>query len=162
MPHTRHPARGGAMTNPRSSNSRLHMSSRRRCAPASKPLLSLAMIGCYVLQTLAQHAVINAEAWIPMANEIMMMASLARKTAENDETRPMVRSLLAGLIEVYESLVQCDEDGYIARQLNAKYERGLKQLLRDDWAEQMARLKNRIASDMMGLVLYERLKAHQK
>jgi hypothetical protein len=129
---------------------------------ASKPLLSLAMIGCYVLQTLAQHAVINAEAWIPMANEIMMMASLARKTAENDETRPMVRSLLAGLIEVYESLVQCDEDGYIARQLNAKYERGLKQLLRDDWAEQMARLKNRIASDMMGLVLYERLKAHQK
>ena len=41
-----------------------------------KPLLSLAIIGCYVLQTLAQHTVIEMAAWVEMANELMMMVRL--------------------------------------------------------------------------------------
>ena len=76
--------------------------------------------------------------------------------------RAVVRSLLTGLVDMYETLTQCESDGYIARQLNAKYEKGLKQLLRNDFAEQLARLKNRLASDVMGLVLYERLQAHTR
>jgi len=127
-----------------------------------KPLFSLATIGGYVLQTLSQHAVVETEAWVRLASEIAMLVDLASATVEDEVTRPMVSSLLAGLVDVYESLVQCEEDGYVARQLEAKYEKGLKQLLRHDWEEQMGRLRNRLATDAMGLVLYERLKRHTK
>ena len=126
----------------------------------ARPLLSLATIACYVLQTLSQHAVVETEAWITLANEVAMLVDLARQSVEDDATRALIRSLLTGLIDVYESLVQCEEEGYIARQLNAKYEKGLKLLLRRDWEEQMLRLRNRLATDVMGLVLYERLKLH--
>jgi len=128
----------------------------------AKPLFSLATIGGYVLQTLSQHAVVETEAWVRLASEIAMLVDLASATEEEEVTRPMVSSLLAGLVDVYESLVQCEEDGYVARQLEAKYEKGLKQLLRHDWEEQMGRLRNRLATDAMGLVLYERLKRHTK
>ena len=128
----------------------------------AKPLFSLAMLACYALQTLAQHAEVETSTWVDAANDAAMLVRLASGARETDETRPMVRSLLTGLVDMYETLTQCESDGYIARQLNAKYEKGLKQLLRNDFAEQLARLKNRLASDVMGLVLYERLQAHTR
>lgn len=127
-----------------------------------KPLFSLSVIACYVLQTLAQHSAVDAQEWEELAGEVAMLVHLASRSAEEEASQPMVRSLVVGLFDLYETLTQCEGDGYIARQLSFKYEKGLKHLLARDWEEQLQRLKNRLASDVMGLVLYERLKGHKK
>ena len=55
----------------------------------------------------------------------------------------------------------CDSDGYIAQQLSYKYDKALKKLLKLDWKEQRLRLKNAVATNVMGLVLFDRRLRHK-
>ena len=67
-----------------------------------------------------------------------------------------MRSLLVGLDELYQTLGQSEEDGYVGRQLSAGYEEGLRRLLKQQWEEQMVRLRRRVSTDVIELVLVGR------
>ena len=126
---------------------------------SAKPLLSLAVIGCHALRTLAQHATVEMLAeWVEAANDVAGLVRLActycsPEMEDREESRPMVRSLLHGLDEMYQTLGQCEDGGYVARQLSIGYDEALRVLLRQQWAEQMARLRSRVSTDVVELVL---------
>ena len=46
------------------------------------------------------------------------IVTLAAQTVEEERTVPMIKSLLFSLVDIYESLRQCEEAGYITHQLN--------------------------------------------
>jgi len=126
-----------------------------------KPLLAFVVAATWVLQTLAQHCE-EGNVWIPLVNEVAALVRLGASAPETVETIPMIKGLLFSLIDIYESLRMCEEDGYIARQLGFKqYDKGLKKTLRTDWKEQRLRLKNSVATNVMGLVLYDRMLRHK-
>ena len=126
----------------------------------NKPLLCFAVASCWVLQTLAQYTD-DYDVWVPLANEVSSLVRLASVAPETPETEPMIKGLLYSLIDVYESLRMCDSDGYIAQQLSYKYDKALKKLLKLDWKEQRLRLKNAVATNVMGLVLFDRRLRHK-
>jgi len=123
-----------------------------------KPLLSFAVIACWVLQTLAHHS-FESHVWIPFCNALAGLVHMAAASVSEDAVvAPMVRALLSSLIDVYESLRQCAPNGYVARQLEYHYKKSLRRTLRNDWMAQLARLKEGVATSAMRLVLYGRFK----
>jgi len=125
-----------------------------------KPLLSFVVAATWVLQTLAQHSE-DCDVWVPLVNEVAALVRLGSCAPETEQTQPMIKGLLYSLIDIYESLRMCGEDGYIHRQLAYKYPKPLKALLKSDWQEQRQRLKNDVATNVMGLVLYDRALRHK-
>jgi len=124
-----------------------------------KPLLSLAVSACWVLQTLAHHSE-KPEEWIPFCNDIASLVRLAADAPEEPSSEPLVVSLLYAMIDVYETLRQCEPSGYVSQQLGYKYDKTLKKMLKADWEEQKERMRNAVSTHVMGLVLYDRFKKH--
>ena len=54
------------------------------------------------------------------------------------------------------SLRQCESHGYVTLQLEYRYDKKLKQQLRDDWEKQLQELKLKVAHGVMEIVLHER------
>jgi len=124
-----------------------------------KPLLSLANAAVWVLQTLA-HNTEDADEWIIFMNEVSSLVVMGSSCPEDPSTEPIIEGLLFALHSIYETLRQCEDNGYVTMQLNAKYERPLKKLLKQDWMRQMERLKEEVAVPALSLVLYRRYKEH--
>ena len=83
--------------------------------------------------------------------------SVASYRWENGDRAPMMKALLGKLLDLHETLRQCQEGGVVAHQLTAAhYEKWLTERLREDWAEQLRRLKEHLATEIMNVVLYER------
>lgn len=126
-----------------------------------KPLLAFAVAACWVIQTLAQYAAEASDAWIELANDVASLVHLASRAPEDEHSAPLIKELLWSLISIYESLRQCEEAGYITQQLAYdKYDHELRRLLRADWREQKTRLKHRVATCAMALVVYQRRLDH--
>lgn len=126
-----------------------------------KPLLSFAVIACWVLQTLAHHSS-EPDVWIPLCNDLAGLVNMAAETtAEDPVVVPTATLLLEALISVYESLRQCGPEGHVTRQLGYRYEKSLRRLLRSDWDARFARLKEGVAMHAMELVLYSRFKQYE-
>jgi len=123
-----------------------------------KPLLSLAVIASWVLQTLAHHSA-EPDEWVPFCNDVAGLVNLAAGAVSEDAAVvPMAQGLLSSLLCIYESVYQCDEEGYITRQRGYKYEKKLKKAMQQDWEEHHRRLKEGVAMYAMELVLYGRFK----
>jgi len=122
-----------------------------------KPLMSLAIAGTWVLQTLAHHAE-NADDWIIYMNEIGSLVAGVGGVPEDGAVEPILRELIIALNKVYETLRQCDPDGMVTQQLKHKYEKSVKKQLKHDWAEALVRLKNEVSCHVMGIILYDRYK----
>lgn len=118
---------------------------------AGTPLLSLAMIGCYAIQTSAQYAAFDRAQWAELANDVTMLVRLAIAASVNEHDEHIrLMSLLTGLIDLYETLLQCDEDGYIARQIGTfSYDERTERQLRSDWQGRLRRLKERVKIDVI-------------
>jgi len=126
-----------------------------------KPLLAFVVASTWVLQTLAQHCE-DCNVWIPLVNEVASLVRLGACAPETEQTKPMIKGLLYSLIDIYESIRMNEgQDGYITRQLSFKYDKSLKSLLKSDWKEQRQRLKDGVATNVMGLVLYDRTLRHK-
>jgi hypothetical protein len=61
---------------------------------AHKPLISLAVLACWTLQTLAHHTA-QPEEWIPLANAISGIVRLVAPVPEDAVTRSMIRGVCA-------------------------------------------------------------------
>ena len=91
------------------------------CLDEDKPLMSLAVCACWVLQTLAHHS--NDPAmWIVFCNDIASLVRLCSSAPEEGSTEGMITSLLFALIDIFESLRQCEPSGLITQQLARQLE----------------------------------------
>jgi len=122
-----------------------------------KPLMSLAIAGTWVLQTLAHHAT-NADDWIIYMNEIGSLVAMIGSIPEDGAVEPILTELVFSLLRVYETLRQCDPDGAISMHLAHKYDKSVKKQLKRDWEDAKTKLKNDVCSHVMALVLYDRYK----
>jgi len=129
-----------------------------------KPVMSLAAVATWVLATLGHHAEDYGE-WIEEMQAIEGLVLLAARHNVGGDTgsfsptiaaslRRFVRGIIAVLFEVYETLRQCEpETGYITCQLAHKYEKPLKKRLKEEWGDQMERMREDIASHVANMVL---------
>ena len=83
-----------------------------------------------------------------------------RPVPEDATTTPMLRALLHTLVDVQETLHQCEPGGYITMQCQEKYGRALRQRPRREGREQQERLKDRVATQALSMVLYEQYRTH--
>ena len=143
-----------------------------------KPLMSLARIAVWVLATLAHHTE-NSTEWIEFMNAAEGLVTLAIKrgggAATSDAGRGKVgalrgaamssraaeaahyeKGLLYALVEVYETLKQCEPGGYITKQLAHKYDKKLRRLLNDDWEARFEALHNDLSVQVMSMLLHQR------
>ena len=143
-----------------------------------KPLMSLARIAVWVLATLAHHTE-NSVEWIEFMNAAEGLVTLAIKrgggAATSDAGRGKVgalrgaamssraaeaahyeKGLLYALVEVYETLKQCEPGGYITKQLAHKYDKKLRRLLNDDWEARFEALHNDLSVQVMSMLLHQR------
>jgi len=124
------------------------------------PLLSLAGAGVWMMHTLAHHTK-NSGEWIAIMNEIEGLVSMAAHAAmtleePTETTIRHSRAILMALLKAYETLRQCEDDGFITKQLSQKYDKKLKKVLRGDWEQQISLLKMEISTNCMGLLIYAR------
>ena len=66
------------------------------------------------------------------------------------------KGLLYALVEVYETLKQCEPGGYITKQLAHKYDKKLRRLLNDDWEARFEALHNDLSVQVMSMLLHQR------
>ena len=116
--------------------------------------------GVWMMATLAHHAH-NSGEWIAIMNEVeglVAMAAHAASTLEEptETTIRHARAILMALLKVYETLRQCDEGGFISRTLAHKYDKPVRALLRQEWAQQVAVLKLDISTHAMELLIHAR------
>jgi len=120
------------------------------------PLLGLCACGVWVLETLAHHTS-NPPEWVCFMNEVAGLVNLAatQKAAPNDAVvSGHHRAILYALMAVYETLRQSEPNGYLTRQLEYRYDKKLRKLLRADWEATLADLKNDVSTHVMELTLY--------
>lgn len=84
----------------------------------SKPLIVLASTGCWVMQTLAHHTeVCDKEGdWIKLMADVEGLVALAahHRVPFDESFRPHVLGLVRVLLELFETMRQCEHDGFIA------------------------------------------------
>lgn len=128
------------------------------------PLLGLALCGVWVLETLAHHTE-DAAQWVEFMNDVAGLVYLAAKqqTRQGD----MIgykhhQELCKTVVHIYETLRQCEPNGYITKQLEHRYEKKLKKLLVSDWEDNLAQLRNEVSTHVMALILHNRSVASSK
>jgi hypothetical protein len=124
------------------------------CMSTSKPLLSLAVCACWVLQTLAHHTH-HPNEWILVANAVAGMVRMVRHVPEDDETTPMIRAMLHSLLDVRHTLRQSDPEGLVTMHLRHKYDRATRRVLKEEFEERKLQLKDGVSAHTMSLVLHE-------
>ena len=129
-----------------------------------KPIMSLAAVATWVLATLGHHAEDYGE-WIEEMQAIEGLVMLAARHNVGGAAgsfsptvaaalRRFVRGIVSVLYECYETLRQCEpETGYITCQLAHRYEKPLKKRLKEEWGEQMQRLRHDVAAHVANMVL---------
>lgn len=135
-----------------------------------RPLMSLAKIATWILQTLA-HFAEDSESWIDEIHAISGLVNLAShvdvalasKLAQTgtylpgDRRLPYVTGTLKCLLDTYETLRQCDPDhGFITCQLNNRYDKSLKRAMEEEWQLEMVRLRHSVAHHVMNLMMITR------
>ena len=55
-----------------------------------------------------------------LSNDVASLVILGSAAPEVEETLPLINGLLYALIDIYESLRQCEENGYVAQQTSHK------------------------------------------
>jgi len=124
-----------------------------------KPLMTLASAGVWVLETLAHYAQ-DSDEWILFMNDIDGLVRLAAQSKSimgaDGRADAAVKQMLYTLHEIYESLRQCEEGGYVHLQLSYKYDKALRKQLKADWEGRLAELKEKMATSVMTIVLLER------
>ena len=66
------------------------------------------------------------------------------------------KGLLYALVEVYETLKQCEPGGYITKQLAHKYDKKLRRLLNDDWERALRGAQQHLSVQVMSMLLHQR------
>lgn len=124
-----------------------------------KPLMTLASAGVWVLETLAHYAH-DPDQWIRFMNDIgglVQLAALNKSDYGQDKhADAAAKHMLFTLHEIYETLRQCEEGGYIEQQLRFKYDKQLRRQLKEDWKGRLTALKEKMAMSVITIVLLER------
>ena len=133
----------------------------------SKPLLTLACVGAWALQTMAHH-VSDSDSWILFMNDVSGLLNLAAvKKFEHGEItdsdakffeieQTAARQIIYVLHEIHELLRQCEPGGFITCQLEYRYDKKLKKLLVKDLQQRLESLRDEVAMNTMAIVLAER------
>ena len=69
---------------------------------------------------------------------------------------PHVRRILHTLFDIYETLRQCEPDGFITRQLKQRYDSSVKELLQREHSAQLESMRNDLATQVMSMELVTR------
>lgn len=122
-----------------------------------KPLISLARCACWVMETLAHHTA-DPEEWIDFMNEVEGLVSLAvhQRVGFDEATTPLVRKIIHTLHEIFETMRQCEPEGYITRVLSARYTKATKRHLRAVWKRRLHGLKEDLATSVNSMILHNR------
>ena len=99
-----------------------------------RPLESLATAACWVLSTLAHYADDTTGDWISYTNKIDGLVKMAAdQDLQPEHTEIYMHNILMSLFDIYETLRQCEEGGFITRQLQYKYDKEVRRELRADF-----------------------------
>ena len=142
-----------------------------------RPLMSLAKIATWILQTLAHYAE-DSESWIDEIHAMSGLVNLASKVdvalasklaktgaiLPGDRRLPYLTGTLKCLLDTYETLRQCEpHTGFITCQLNNRYDKSLKRAMEEEWQLELLRLRHSVAHHVMNLMLITReMVSHQQ
>jgi len=130
-----------------------------RLLDIKRPLLSFAVIACWSLQTYA-HQASKPQKWIELVRDVSGLVDFAAETCqkgsvEDAEVKPIVMELLFALLVIFETLRQCEPGAFVARQIEYKYNRSLRQLMKKDVEETRERLKAAVVTEVVALAVYQ-------
>ena len=136
----------------------------RRVLLLQAPLLSLACCACWVLETLAHHSE-NAGDWISLVHAAEGFVELVAREARPTEPEGVAarlsqeRSVVLSLYKMYETLRQCEPEGYVSRQLGHRYDKAFKAKLKRDWAQRLVAMRDELAASVIGMLVFARERA---
>ena len=130
-----------------------------RAKHASAPLITVAVCGVWVMQTLAHHTG-NAPDWVKFLNSvqgILNYAAIVHLEDVDDAMSAHEKQILHTLIEVYEALDSCTEGGHAILQLQYNYPKATKTALQSEFH---AYLEEMLAEIVEATMQIERTATH--
>lgn len=113
--------------------------SQTRGIGEDNPLLALGVAGIWVMQTLCQYAR-QSGPWMLFLNRVLGLLNYVAFAGigSDRDTQKEIKVILYTLVEAFESLQQCETNGYIARQLEAtKKKAHLHSQVKKEWSAMM-------------------------
>ena len=100
-----------------------------------------------------------AKIWNKERNE-SPLRTITRAQAEGVAARlSQERSVVLSLYKMYETLRQCEPEGYVSRQLGHRYDKAFKAKLKRDWAQRLVAMRDELAASVIGMLVFARERA---
>ena len=90
--------------------------------------------------------------------QIGSLVEMIGPIAEDAAVEPVLEELILALLDIYETLRQCDPDGAVSGHLGYKYDKAVKKIIKKDWQHALEHLKGKVSCHVMAMVLYDRYK----
>ena len=128
----------------------------------AQPLVAFAQTAAWVMQTLAHHTE-RSEDWVALMSKVDGLVSLAARRRRRHDSSAVAhaRALLRTLVEVFETMRQCESDGFVAstlgsKELEKKDKAGtVREVLGKQYEQRVAALHERVATRVMAMLLAE-------
>ena len=123
--------------------------------------MSLACCAIWVLETLAHHSE-NAGDWINLVHAAEGFVDLAVREPQPTDAEGSAarlsheRSMVLSLYKMYETLRQCEPEGYVSRQLGHRYDKPFKAKLRQDWTQRLTAMRCELSACVIGMIVFGR------
>ena len=117
------------------------------------------------MQTLAHHTERSEDwdrYWVALMSKVDGLISFAARRRRPSDAGALAhaRALLKSLVEIFETMRQCEEDGFVtstlaSKELDKKDKAPVKALLVKQYEQRMAQLHERVATRVMAMLLTE-------
>jgi len=115
-----------------------------------EPLVGLACVGCWVMQTLAHYSEC-ANVFVILLNQLTGLLLYLALGSTGVGSKPEIEAILLDLIAVYETMQETNTIGYVWEQLSHKYSKAKKERLENEWYVSVELLRDSVVEHVLAI-----------